>query len=139
MGKWLAGVAAAVLGSVIIWWLTHPGGPLNPPPPPPRKPDAVVKIIDFKISDAAVGQPATGTFTVYDESEIAADECQIWWYSGTKVGKELAEGKSGSESAVSERFGLRPKETRQITMRSLPYSEPGTFRSKLEIQLAKVG
>ena len=34
-GKWLAGIAATVIGALIIWILTHPGGLLNPLPPTP--------------------------------------------------------------------------------------------------------
>jgi hypothetical protein len=33
--KWLAGVASAVLTAVIIWFITHPGGALNPTPTEP--------------------------------------------------------------------------------------------------------
>jgi hypothetical protein len=30
MGKWLAGVAAAVLSAVIVWWITKPPSPVAP-------------------------------------------------------------------------------------------------------------
>lgn len=40
MRKWLAGILASIVAAVAVWWLTHPGGPLNPvtptPPPEPR-------------------------------------------------------------------------------------------------------
>lgn len=32
MGKWLTGILAAVITGVIVWWLTHPGGLINPNP-----------------------------------------------------------------------------------------------------------
>lgn len=32
MGKWLAGIIAAIITGVIVWWLTHPGGFFNPNP-----------------------------------------------------------------------------------------------------------
>lgn len=31
-GKWFAGIASTVIGAVLIWLLTHPGGLLNPSP-----------------------------------------------------------------------------------------------------------
>jgi hypothetical protein len=33
LGKWIAGVAATIVGAVLVWVLTHPGGLLNPKEP----------------------------------------------------------------------------------------------------------
>ena len=33
LGKWIAGVAATIVGAVLVWVLTHPGGLLNPREP----------------------------------------------------------------------------------------------------------
>lgn len=34
--KWFAGIAGSVIGAVLIWVLTRPGGVLNPPTPMPQ-------------------------------------------------------------------------------------------------------
>jgi len=42
-GKWLTGIAATVIGAVLIWLLTHPGGLINPTPTPiPPTPTPVI-------------------------------------------------------------------------------------------------
>jgi hypothetical protein len=38
LGKWLAGIAATIVGAVMVWLLTHPGGILNPIPTPSPSP-----------------------------------------------------------------------------------------------------
>ena len=40
-GKWLSGVAATVIGAVLIWALTRPDGILNPPTPTPPPPTPI--------------------------------------------------------------------------------------------------
>jgi hypothetical protein len=37
--QWLSGVAATVIGAVLIWTLTRPGGIMNPPTPLPQPTD----------------------------------------------------------------------------------------------------
>jgi len=32
LGKWAAGIAATVIAALLIWWLTRPGGVLDPVP-----------------------------------------------------------------------------------------------------------
>lgn len=41
-GKWLAGIAATVIGALIIWFLTGPRGLLNPPSSTPTTPPITV-------------------------------------------------------------------------------------------------
>lgn len=54
MGKWVAGLIAAIMAPVAVWWLTHPGGPLNavkqtPPPLVGSSPDpSESKTVDHK-------------------------------------------------------------------------------------------
>ena len=40
VGKWLAGIAASIIAALTIWWLTSPGGPLNPEDPEVTAPRA---------------------------------------------------------------------------------------------------
>lgn len=132
IGKWIAGITATIIGAVVIWWLTHPSGPLNPVPPTPR-PKAILKIIDFAVTDAYVGESATATLTIYNEGETTGEGCSVWWYSGSEEGKRLEQGLLAQKAAVSDEFGLRPEESKQISMRSLVYTEPGRFRSYIEV------
>jgi len=132
LGKWLAGIAATIIGAVVIWWLTHPGGLLNPVTPTPR-PQPSLKIIDFTVINAFVGERAQASLTVYNEGDSTGEACAVWWYSGSAVGRQLEQGLLPQEAAVSADFGLRPKETRQISLSSLVYTEPGTFRSYAQV------
>ena len=34
LAKWVGGILGSVIAALAIWWLTHPGGPLNPKKPP---------------------------------------------------------------------------------------------------------
>jgi hypothetical protein len=43
MKKWLAGIAGSIITAVAIWWLTHPGGPLNREPSPKGPDNSVHK------------------------------------------------------------------------------------------------
>jgi hypothetical protein len=40
VGKWLAGIAASIIAALGMWWLTSPGGPLNPEDPEVEAPHA---------------------------------------------------------------------------------------------------
>jgi len=35
LGKWIAGLAAAIIAPLVVWILTRPGGLINPVPPTP--------------------------------------------------------------------------------------------------------
>ena len=135
--KWLAGVAATVVGAVLISLLTRPGGLLNPAKPAPVA-QAILKIVDLQITDAHIGGSATADITVYNEGESTGESCSVWWYSGSDVGKQLQQGLEASQSAVSEDFGIRPKESKQIHMSSLVYTEPGVFPSYVQASCAGV-
>jgi len=111
LGKWLAGIAAAVIGAVVVWWLTHLGGLLSPVTPTPR-PRPSLKIIDFTVTHAFVGERAQAGLTIYNEGDTTGEACTVWWYSGIDAGKQLEQGLLPQEAAGSADFGLRPKETR---------------------------
>lgn len=132
VGKWAAGIAATVIGAVLIWWLTHAGGPLNPLKPTPSA-AARPRIIEFVVGPAVAGESARANFSIYNDSDVAAEDCKVWWYSGGKVGRDLERGLRPGEAATSAVFGLRPKDTHQVEVRSLIYPEPGNFRSTAEV------
>jgi len=137
LGKWLAGIAATIIGAVVIWSLTHPGGLFNPVTPTPQsKPN--LKVIDFKVTNAFVGERAQASLTVYNEGDATGEACKVWWYSGSAVGMQLKQGLLPQQAAVSTEFGLRPKETQQISLSSLVYTELGTFRSYAQVECSGV-
>lgn len=135
VGKWLAGIVASVLAALIIWFLTRAGGPLNPGSPiDESKP--ILRIVDFQVTDAPLGGRAHAKVAVFNEGEAAGEACSVWWYSGSDVGKELAAGRSASQSAVSPEFGLVPNQTNVVELDSLVYTEPGVFRSYVRASCA---
>ena len=132
MTKWLSGIAATILGGVILWWLTHQGGPLNPTPRP-SEPALNVKLTAFDPGSPFVGEGSTGHFTIYNEGDITGQDCKVYWYSGTEVAEELASGKLPQKASVSDPFGLKPKESRELTMQSLVYTGPGQFETEADV------
>lgn len=131
-GKWLAGIAASIITALIIWFLTHSGGPLNPAPSPVED-RPVLRIVDFQATNAPLGGTAHATVSVFNEGKATGEACSVWWYSGSDVGKELASGLLASKSAVSYEFGLVPNQTKVVELDSLPYIEPGVFRSYAQV------
>lgn len=130
--KWLGGIVAAVITAVLVWWLTEPGGLLNPEEAT-QAPRPVLKIVDFQVSDAPVGGRARADITVFNEGDSTGEFCTVWWYSGGEVGRQLEQGLSPAQAAISEEFGLRPQESKQLTLWSLVYDQPGQFRSMAQV------
>jgi hypothetical protein len=131
--KWVLGILGSVVAALLVWWLTHSGGPLNPLPPAKRAP-APLSIVAVQIADARVPGSATARVTVYNNGTSAGEDCKVSWYSGSDVAAELASNHEPSTSAVSEVFGLRPAETRLVDITSLPYAAPGSFDSLFQVQ-----
>jgi hypothetical protein len=101
MGKWLAGILATICGGVILWWLTHEGGPLNPQKPPtptrvhvPSPAHIVITAFDVDPDPVPLNSELTGRFTVYN------DGCNIFY------------GDKNPDEGVSESsFGVPPKQS----------------------------
>jgi len=105
--------------------------------PAPLQEKPVPEILDFSATDISAGERSSGTFRVFNDGAVTAQHRTIWWYSGSEVGKQLEKGLLPGQSAVSPEFGLASKETRQVTLMSLQYSEPGTFRSRAQLECVK--
>jgi len=131
LGKWLAGILATVLSAAMVWWLTHPGGPLNPAVPP-TSPAAVLRIVDVQVSGPAIAGRASAVVSLYNEGQATGEACTLWWYSGEKVAQQLDQGLEPSDATTSQPFGITPGQTRQISVESGAYSRPGMYRSFLE-------
>ena len=132
VAKLVTGILGTVTAALLVWWLTHSGGPLNPIPPA-KETAAPLSIVAVQIVDARVPGSATASVTVYNNLTSADEDCKVLWYSGSEVAAELASGHEPSTSAVSETFGLRPAETRIVRITSLPYNAPGSFDSRFQV------
>ncbi len=132
-GKWLGGIAATVIAAVVIWWLTHPGGLLNPTQPTPE-PRPELKIIDVEVSGAYVGRTALATLTIYNEGDTTGEECIVWWWSGSELPQDGSSPTSGDFYLPSSpTFAIRPNETREVSLSSAVYTSPGEFWSWVEV------
>lgn len=116
---WLSGIAITVIGGLILWYLTKPS---DPPKPQPTQ-YARVKIVDCNVPFTAVGAKAVGNITVYNEGNVLAEECEIWWESGNKDGISI----------VSQKFNLVPGEKRVIKMFSVRYTKAGRYSTMLNV------
>jgi len=135
MAKWLAGIAASIVAALIIWFLTHEGGPLNPKSDPVEE-TAVLRIVDIDVTEAQVNGRSHARVSVFNEGEATGESCSVWWFSGSEVAAQLEAGLLASKSAVSGDFGLTPGETEIVELDSLPYTSAGVFRSYLQASCA---
>lgn len=93
VGKWLAGVAASVAATLIVWVITQDGGSGNGGDggggggtPPTAAPAPSVGIGAFNgPSFSQVGQQPTASITVNNDGDAAAVRCRIFWSPFTKI------------------------------------------------------
>ena len=96
--KWLLGVLTTLSTGLILWWLTHEGGPLNPGKP------AHVAIITWDYSqgkDFLDIVSAEGQLTVHNDGESTAENCSVY-----DKNDQLISGYT--------KFGVPPKEDRTV-------------------------
>jgi hypothetical protein len=112
MGKWLGGILATICGGVVLWWLTHEGGPLNRQKPQAPLPahvsipaHIVITAFDVDPQPAHLNSTFSGRFTVYNDGESTAEDCLIYYGQ-----------KKPDEGGVSESsFGVPPKGSNTIS------------------------
>ena len=128
MGNILKAVGAitiTVIGAIIVFYLTGPGGLLNPESPPV----ADLHIIDTELISAQVGQGAVMRFEVFNDGDAKAVRCAVYWTSGEEFSHryetDTLEPNTSYAFSLSERFALEPGETRFITSTSRVYEQPG--------------
>ena len=112
MGKWLGGLLATIVAGVVLWWLTHEGGPLNPRNPPAPAPHQIsspahvtITAFDVDPEPAHLNSTFNGRFTVYNDGESIAEGCNIYYGQ-----------KRPDEGGVSESsFGVPSKQSTTIS------------------------
>ena len=100
MIKWLAGIGATIVGGLVIWWLTHPNGPLHMKQPSVKLVGGEIELPDLS---GRFGDTFKGTFTVYNEGDTTAERCVLF----------LRDGRSAE-------FGLRPNTELEVHAESRP-------------------
>ena len=67
-GKWVAGIAASIIAALVVWWLTSPGGPLNPRVEVPHAPPitAAGDLYDEQLTSTVVDAGQTKSLPVKD-------------------------------------------------------------------------
>lgn len=122
--KWVGGIVGTIITGVVVWWLTHSGGPLNPikPPVEPEEPKPRVVITEFHVDEPVIIPPdktTKATITVYNENNITASQCKILWSS---------HGKNFSPIEMHD-FGLPPNKSKTLIINSGIYRETGLYKS----------
>ncbi len=129
-------ILVAVIGAVIVFYLTHPGGPLNPQ----QKPVADLYIANTELVEARVGQGAVMRFKVYNGGDAFAVGCAVYWESGEEFSQRYEtntlEPNTSYRFTTSERVDLKPSETTFITSTSVPYEQPGHKYSRIFVGCA---
>jgi hypothetical protein len=88
--KWAAGVAATVIGALLIWGATREGGWFNPTPPPPA-PVARVSIVEFDAPFPLTNdENHIATFTIANEGNAVARGCIITGHTSPALGQEFS-------------------------------------------------
>lgn len=99
--KWFAGVVTTICTGLVLWWLTHEGGPLNPGKP------VHLAIIAWKYSQGpSIGnlRTANGQITIHNDGERTAENCGVY---------------DKKEDLVSgDRFGVPPREDVTVSVSS---------------------
>ena len=122
--RWIAGISATVIGALIVWWLTQPGGLLN------RKQHILILAFAPSSLVAIPSQPLSAHAEVYNDGNVPAQQCRVKWdIRGSK-----------SEPALTDVFGLRPENGREFTLQQAGVPDsPGTYNSSASVECKGFG
>jgi hypothetical protein len=114
-------LASAVIGGVLIWWLTSSGGPLDKKEPSVR----IVALSTF--SRSGVGLSPSATLSVANEGDGTASRCQILW-------SPLTGEPTDTPFPASTEFSLDPGESREERLATATtYTEAGRFEMAAQV------
>ncbi len=77
MRKWIAGILAAVIGGLILWAFTHPGGIINPTPPPPPPPTRELSFLEKLAGSYTLGSWVKANLPIELGAKITSGTLQI--------------------------------------------------------------
>lgn len=83
--NWALGIAAVVIGSLILFILTSPGGPLYEFISHQKTPHikiALVNTPEYVTNSTGAGQIFSTEITVHNDGDAIASNCRAKWYSG---------------------------------------------------------
>ncbi|WP_455387741.1 hypothetical protein [Petrachloros mirabilis] len=116
---WATGILASIITALTVWWLTHPGGPLNPiseSEGPAAAPN--VLITDFHIGPVRAGQVTWAKLNAHNKGGAVAQDCQIIWHpTGGKF-----------EHNASKTTSVFPEEARSFALK-VAYAQPGVYHA----------
>jgi hypothetical protein len=140
--RWAAGIAATVVGGVLVAVLAGafkdgpPDLPPTPTPTPTPTPSARVRITQFSLASRSVGEYPEATFKVYNAGEDTADRCHLEWHPlSTILGDHEAEfsDEFAGEAQFSDEFAVEPKMSYTLKLRGSTQYSAG-----LKVSAAKV-
>ncbi len=124
--KWIAGVAAAILAGLIVWWLTEgktpPDDSSKPPDPSKSEPKVIIK--EFSIRAVTINQKAIANFTIYNDGNATATNCKLYWETRESDSQTLSRGP----------FGLSPGEDKTFQITSSAFQKKGNFKTSAYIK-----
>ena len=105
----------AVIGGVLVWWLTSSGGPLD------RKEPSVRAVALSTFPRSQIGQAPSATLEVANEGDGTASRCQALWSPFTA-------DPGDSPYPASTEFSLEPGETREQKLATVStYPQAGQY------------
>ena len=113
MKVWFAGIAATVVGGVLVWWLTSLGGPFD------RK-EADPQLVALTTAGAAlVGQPPAASATVRNDGDGTASSCRL-------LSSPFSNDVTDSPFPASGDFSLAAGQEKTLPLRTTAtYATPG--------------
>jgi hypothetical protein len=118
--KWLFGLIGAVVTGLLVWYLTHAGGPLNPQPKPPPKEPAIT-ITAFRLPIVLQTNNPEGTFTITNEGDAVARQCIL---------------RGDVSPALGDQFSVPAHDSTTINWGIFTYGRSGNVRFSAWVQCA---
>jgi hypothetical protein len=127
MEKWIAGVTATVVATVLTAFLTDWFGigreDIAKRETAPTQ--AAARIVAFNQTGSRIGQPPAAEITVENQGEKTAENCVVYWRSGMY----FADG-SIPQEVTSEEFALKASESLTVSLSSpVSWTAGGPFEA----------
>lgn len=122
--KWVGSILAGVIVSLIIWFLTNEGGPLNPAPEPD------LKFLELnQVAAVAPGQSFELEIMLFNEGAATAENCTVNLYSGRHTFRvNMGVPDTPIRQDIRGIGGITPSERKSITVMGIdpPFISAGS-------------